>query len=137
MWNSILKLGKLAGIVLAVALIYTFYEAFKPPRLGGGLFPWDKADHFSAFFVLTGLAMVAFPRQSLWRIAAAMAAIGAAIELIQGLPWVGRDCDVWDWVAELVAISAVYAVILAARMRRTLANEAAAEKHTPIQRAAE
>jgi len=129
-------MGKLAGLVLAVALIYTFYEAFKPPRMGGGLFPWDKADHFSAFFVLTGLAMVAFARQPLWRIAAAMAALGALIELIQGLPFVGRDCDVWDWVAELVAISAVYAVILAARMRRLFAGETA-EKRAPIQRAAE
>jgi hypothetical protein len=137
MWNSILKLGKLAGVVLAAALLYTFYEAFKPPRLGGGLFPWDKADHFSAFFVLTGLATVAFARQPLWRIAAAMAAVGAAIELIQGLPWVGRDCDVWDWVAELVAISAVYAVILAARMRRSFAEQAAADEKAPMRRAAE
>ena len=128
MWQSLLKLGKRTGVVLAAALLYTFYEAFKPPRMGGGLFPWDKADHFCAFFVLTGLAMVAFPRQPLWRIAAVMAAIGAAIELIQGTPFVGRDCDFWDWVAELCAISAVYAVILAANMRRAYAKRGAAGK---------
>ncbi len=128
MWQLILKLGKMAGVVLAAALLYTFYEAFKPPRMGGGLFPWDKADHFCAFFVLTGLAIVALPRQPLWRIAAGMAVIGAAIELIQGIPFVGRDCDFWDWFAELCAISAVYAVILAANMRRVYAEQAAAGK---------
>ncbi len=122
MWHWVLKLGKTGGFVLAAALIFTFYEAFKPPRLGGGLFPWDKADHFSAFFVLTGLALVVFPRQPLWRIAAAMATIGAAIELIQGIPFVGRDCDFWDWFAELCAIAAVYAVMLAAKMRATYAK---------------
>jgi len=124
MWQSILRLGKTAGIVFSVALSVTLYKAFAPLRQGGaGLFPWDKADHFSAFFVLTGLAMVALPRQPLWRIAAGMAFVGAAIEVIQSLPFVGRDGDVWDWIAELCAISAVYAVILAARLRRTLAGE--------------
>jgi len=137
MWQLILKLGKLAGVVLAVALLYTFYEAFKPPRMGGGLFPWDKADHFCAFFVLTGLTMVAFPRQPLWRIAAVMAAIGAAIELIQGIPFVGRDCDFWDWFAELFAISAVYAVVLAASLRRAYAEQATSSKVGQAQRAAE
>ena len=124
MWQSILRLGKTAGIVLAVAVVFTLFKAFAPAHAGGGgLFPWDKADHFSAFFVLTGLALVALPRQPLWRIAAAMAVLGAAIELIQGLPFVGRDCDFWDWFAEMCAVSAVYAVILAARMRRGLAGE--------------
>ena len=124
MWQSILRLGKTSGIVLAVALAYTLFKAFAPAHEGGsGLFPWDKADHFSAFFVLTGLAMVALPRQPLWRIAAGMSALGAMIEVIQGLPFVGRDCDFWDWVAEMVAISAVYAVVLAAKMRRNLAVE--------------
>jgi VanZ family protein len=124
MWTPLLRLGKLTGAVLGLALVYTLYEAFKPANSGGGLFPWDKADHFSAFFVLTGLAMVAFARQPLWRIATAMAILGAAIELIQGLPFVGRDCDFWDWVAELCAIAAVYAVVLAAKMRRTFADRA-------------
>ena len=124
MWQSLLRLGKTAGIVFSVALSYTLYEAFKPAHLGGtGLFPWDKADHFTAFFVLTGLAMVALPRQPLWRIAAGMAVVGAVIEVIQGLPFVGRDCDFWDWVAEMCAISAVYGVILAAKLRRSLASE--------------
>ncbi len=124
MWQSILRLGKTAGIIFSIALSFTLFKAFAPARQGGtGLFPWDKADHFSAFFVLTGLAVVALPRQPLWRIAAGMAAVGALIEVIQGLPFVNRDCDFWDWVAELCAISAVYAVILAARMRRNLAGE--------------
>ena len=137
MWRSVLRLGKIAGIVLSIALAYTLYEAFKPASDGGGLFPWDKADHFSAFFVLTGLTMVALPRQPLWRIAVGMSVMGAAIELIQGLPFVGRDCDFWDWMAEMVAVAAVYAVILAARMRRTFAGESDVDEEARTRNAAE
>lgn len=138
MWQSLLRLGKTSGIVLAAALAVTLFKAFAPAHDGGsGLFPWDKADHFSAFFVLTGLAMVALPRQPLWRIAAAMSALGAAIELIQGLPFVGRDCDFWDWVAEMVAISAVYAVVLAAKMRRSLGDNPAQTSKMRTREAAE
>ena len=47
---------------------------------------------------------------------------GALIEIIQGLPFVHRDRDVRDWVADTVAIGAVMGVVLAARLRRTLAE---------------
>jgi hypothetical protein len=138
MWQTFLRLGKTAGIVFSVALSFTLFKAFAPARQGGGgLFPWDKADHFSAFFVLTGLAVVALPRQPLWRIAAGIATVGALIEVIQGLPFVNRDCDFWDWVAELCAISAVYAVILAARLRRSFAGEPETDGRSLMRDAAE
>jgi len=134
-WQILLKLGKTAGIVFAVLLVYTLYEAFAPPTSGPGLMPWDKAVHFTAFFVLTGVALVAFPRQPLWRIAAGMSVIGALIELIQALPFVNRDCDVWDWVAEMVAIAALYGTILAARLRRSLGEDG--ERKVETKQAAE
>ncbi len=116
--RAIAIIKRFMGGIFAVILIFTLYEAFKPPSPGPGLFPWDKADHFSAFFVLTGLALATFPKQPLWRIAAAMAALGAAIELIQGIPFVHRDCDFWDWVADVSAVLGVYAVVLAVKIRR-------------------
>jgi len=134
-WQFLLTLGRSARLVFIALLAFTLYMAFKPSAPSNDLLGWDKADHFCAFFVLTGVGLVAFPRQPLWRVAAGMSALGAAIELIQGLPFVNRDCDVWDWVAEMAAVAALYGTILAARLRRTLAEET--EAKAGIKQAAE
>jgi hypothetical protein len=107
-----------ARLVLVVVALLTAAFAFAPPSSGAHLFPWDKADHFCAFFAITTAAVVAFPRASLLVIAAAVSAAGAGIELIQALPFVARDCDVMDWMAENAAIAAVFGVIFAADIRR-------------------
>ena len=108
------RLGFIACALVTVAF------AFAPARSGAHLFPWDKADHFSAFFAITTAGVVAFPRVRLVWIALVASAAGAAIELIQGLSWVGRDCDVWDWVAENAAIAAVIGLVIASELRRRL-----------------
>ncbi len=85
--------------------------------------PWDKARHFSAFAVMTTSAILAFPRTRLSVIAGLLSLAGAAIEVVQGLPMVHRDADVFDWVADSTAIVMVLAIILAARFRRDLDGE--------------
>ena len=30
---------------------------------------------------------------------------GGGIELVQGLPFVGRDCDLYDWLADMSAVA--------------------------------
>jgi VanZ family protein len=107
--------------------IITAVYAFAPPGSGRHLFPWDKADHFASFFAITAAAVVALPRVRLVWIALFVSAAGGAIELIQGLPGVGRDCDVWDWVAENAAIGAVIGLVIAAEVRRRLAGAANGE----------
>jgi VanZ family protein len=110
-----------ARVALAACALITVGTAFAPehgPKLH--LFPWDKAEHFSAFFGLTACAILAFPRTPLLWIGASLSGCGALIEVIQGLPWVHRDCDVMDWVADTVAICAVMGVIFAARLRREI-----------------
>lgn len=69
------------------------------------LIPWDKAAHFVAFYILTALMYVAFPRRR--RVDLTMMAIfaGAAIELAQGLS--GRDMGVGDMVANGLGAFAV------------------------------
>ena len=95
-----------AQLVFWATLVFTFTSAVMPPHQAPQLFPWDKAEHFAAFYTLTGLAAAAFPRRSLFAIAATLSIFGATIELVQALPIVHRDCDFWDWVADTVAILA-------------------------------
>jgi len=109
---SISLLLKVARLAFFAALIFTFYSAVAPPAHVVHLVPWDKATHFIAFYVLTGLAVAAFPRRNLIVVAAALSAFGALIEIVQGLPMVHRDRDFWDWVADTIAISCALAPML-------------------------
>jgi hypothetical protein len=109
---SISLLLRVARLAFFAALIFTFYSAVIPPSHALQLTPWDKATHFIAFYVLTGLAVAAFPRQNLFVLAVLLSAFGALIEIVQGLPMVHRDRDFWDWVADTIAISSALAPLL-------------------------
>jgi len=98
-------------------LIFTFYSAVIPPREALQLVPWDKAEHFIAFYGLTGLAAAAFPKRHVILIAALLSGFGALIEFVQGFPIVHRDRDFWDWVADTLAIGAALAPMLLVRWR--------------------
>jgi hypothetical protein len=118
---AVLKISlllKLARGAFFAALIFTFYSAVVPSQQALQLAPWDKAEHFIAFYGLTGLAVAAFPRRNLFVIAALLSAFGALIEIVQGLPIVHRDRDFWDWVADTIAISAALAPMLLVWWRR-------------------
>ena len=103
---------RLAQAVFLAAVIFTFYSAVIPPRHALQLVPWDKAEHFIAFYALTGLGAAAFPRRRVWVIAVLLSAFGALIEIVQGLPIVHRDRDFWDWVADTLAIIAALSPML-------------------------
>jgi hypothetical protein len=109
---SISLLLKAARLVFFAALIFTFYSAVVPPSHALQLTPWDKATHFIAFYVLSGLAAAAFPKQNLFVVAASLSVFGALIEFVQGLPIVHRDRDFWDWVADTLAIIAALSPML-------------------------
>ena len=51
-----------------------------PPKLADEIFLWDKAEHFLAFYALTGLGVAAFPRRNLFVVAALLSAFGAFIQ---------------------------------------------------------
>ena len=97
----------LARGMFALATAFVLYAAFAPPSDAPSLVPWDKANHFIAFYVLTGLAAASFPRTGWILLAAGLLALGGAIELVQALPFVGRDGAVGDWVADGAGIAAV------------------------------
>jgi VanZ family protein len=111
-----------AQLVFCATLVFTFTAAVMPAHQAPQLFPWDKAEHFAAFYTLTGLAAAAFPRRGLFAIAIALSLFGAAIELVQALPIVHRDCDVRDWIADTVAIAAALAPLALRPWRAWLAE---------------
>ncbi len=118
-------LVRLARATFVAALLFTFYSAVVPPARAVQLVPWDKAEHFIAFYALTGLAAAAFPRRNLAWIALGLSAFGALIEVVQGLPMVHRDEDFWDWVADTLAVGAALAPMLLVGWRRAAGRRAA------------
>ena len=111
-----------AKVAFWAAMAITLWFAFAPPHAGPPLLPWDKAEHVLAFFTLSALALAAFPRvRPVW-LAGALSLLGALIEIIQGTPLVNRDCDVWDWVADTVAVLAVMGVLAVVHVRAWLAG---------------
>jgi hypothetical protein len=125
-----LTLARLAKIAFFAALVFTFYSAVIPPAQALQLVPWDKAEHFIAFYALTGLAAAAFPTRHVLLIAALLSGFGALIEVVQGLPIVHRDEDIWDWVADTLAIAAALAPMLLVEWRRQSSQVLRSEAET-------
>lgn len=89
----------LGATVCAVGMVGPFQgveEAF---------IPWDKAAHFLAFYGLTALLFLAFPRRRRVDLACMAAFAGAAVELAQAMS--GRDADVGDIIANALGACAV------------------------------
>jgi hypothetical protein len=110
----------LAQVAFLAALIFTFYSAVIPPQKAVQFVPWDKAEHFLAFYALTGLCVAAFPRRNLFVVAALLSGFGAFIEFVQGLSIVNRDRDFWDWVADTIAIGMALAPMILVWWRRVV-----------------
>jgi hypothetical protein len=95
----------LARIAFSAAFLFTCWSAFRPAAEEINLLlPWDKALHFIGFYGLTGLAAAAFPRRNLLLLAAGLCAFGVLIEVVQSTPFVNRDPEFWDWVADSAGI---------------------------------
>jgi VanZ family protein len=111
-----------------IALVFTFACAVVPAKHSVHFMPWDKANHFVAFYSLTILAAAAFPTRRLIWLAIGLSMFGAAIEIVQGLKFVARDRDFWDWVADTIAIAAAQGPILLANWRHSLNDRFAARQ---------
>ena len=103
------------AVLFWLALAFTLVMALlpKPPAvpLPGG----DKFQHMAAFAVLSLLAWLAFPRLRFVELFAAMAALGALIEILQMIPALHRDAQLGDWIADCAASLVVLSLCEAAR----------------------
>jgi VanZ family protein len=99
-------------LVFVAAVMFTLYAALAPGDDTAGLIPWDKAKHFIVFYGLTFLASVALPRSRPWKVGGVLLVFGVAIEILQGLPIVGRDADVFDIVADTLGIGFYFGPII-------------------------
>lgn len=108
------RLFRAAALVVAAAMMWL---AFTPSTGVDSGLGWDKANHCFGFLVLTVLTGCGWPGLSAARLAAIMLAAGIGIELVQGLPAVGRDADVWDVVADMAGFALGWAVLVVGRRR--------------------
>jgi hypothetical protein len=101
-------------------LVTTFIIAEMPSSEAPHVFPWDKAEHVLAFYVLGLLGSLAHPKRSLLVIGIWLSVFGALIELVQALPFIHRDADFWDWVADSVALIAAFLPVSVLSVRARL-----------------
>ena len=88
-----------------------------PPRMPLDRFG-DKVEHIIAFVVLAALANLGFRETPRRLIVERLSFLGAAIEVVQSLPSLNRDCDVRDWIADTLAVVVVTLIAAALASRR-------------------
>ncbi len=111
------------------AVQFAFWLAFTgvmvmalKPSPGDGAGFWDKAQHFTAFYVLAALGAVAFARRPVWVLAAALVALGGLIEGLQATPLIHRDAEFSDWIADGLGVACALGPMLLPRLRRALTS---------------
>lgn len=106
----------LARLLFFAALAFTLLMALlpHPPRVPLDSLG-DKVEHMLAFATLSVLAAFAFPGASLWRIGERLSFLGALIEVMQAYPLLHRDCSIFDWLADTVAVAIALLVVMAFR----------------------
>jgi len=88
-----------------------------PPRLP--VETNDKVQHITAFATLGLLGSFAYPRTALLKLLVRLSPFGAAIEFFQAIPVLHRDSDVFDWIADTLAVAVVLVIVHWRRSRRT------------------
>lgn len=102
----------------AACIVVLFGTLADSDSLTGGL--WDKALHFTAFYVLATLGAVAWPEVRLRWIGLGILLFGLGIEALQKLPFVHRDASWADFFADALGVGFALAPIALDRLRRQL-----------------
>jgi VanZ family protein len=116
LFNLINALPRRARLALyALAALILSYMALAPTQdVPGADLVWDKAEHASAWTVLT-LAGLVLSTKRRWAIGVFAIVFGAVIEVLQAVMPFGRDGNVADWIADIIGIAAAYVIWAIAR----------------------
>ncbi len=107
--NRLFQLAFFIAAALALLMASLPFMAVLPGHVT------DKLVHIAAFAALAVLAALAFPRARLVLLFVALALLGAAIEVFQIIPFLGRTASVTDWLADIFAIAIVLFAIAGVR----------------------
>ncbi|MER8927345.1 hypothetical protein [Mesorhizobium sp. M0859] len=99
----------MARIAFPAAFAGVLLFALLPERLLQGLglaftFDHDKLNHAAAFVVLAALGSLGWPERKA-KLIVLLVLTGAAIEGLQAVQLIGRDPDLFDWVADCAGIA--------------------------------
>jgi VanZ family protein len=92
----------LLGLLLVLAVIYT---SLAPVGDMPSVSINDKLQHAIAYAITTIWFGGLLTRRHYWQLAASLLALGAAIEVAQGVMALGRTADVVDWLANAAGVT--------------------------------
>jgi VanZ family protein len=107
-----------ARLLFWTAFAFAFVMAVlpHPPAVPGN--PNDKLQHIAAFATLGLIGSFAYPDVPLLRLLFRLSMFGALIEVVQAIPSLHRDSDVWDWIADTAAAACVLFIVWWCRRSR-------------------
>ena len=104
-----------AGLILLVALC--LYGMLGPERdMERAYIPWDKATHFIAFYLLTVLSFLSFPKSRRTDLLQILLLLAVSSELAQH--FAGRDAEVSDGVADVLGVLTCFVTSYSEQLRR-------------------
>jgi len=104
-------------VAYGLAWAAVLYACLAPTEALPGVSLWDKAQHALTWAALTGFGLALWPRRP-WRVAAAAAALGLAVEVLQATMDLGRTGEAADLAADVLGVAAALAVFALFRRRR-------------------
>lgn len=113
---------RLALLAFWSAVIAILFLATMPANEAPDPTGWDKANHALAFYVLTLLAALAYPRRSLGWVALMLCGFGVLIEGVQTIPMLGRSTEFADLLGDIVGVLIGIVPLAIARWRLELAD---------------
>lgn len=89
-----------------VLLVWTVNDSLErhPPNFGG-IFPNDKAIHFTGYFLLATWFAGVVRRSQYWLLGVLLVAFSGLIEIAQGLMHNGRDAEWLDLLANTIGVT--------------------------------
>lgn len=100
-----------------VLLLAQISSSVSTPTPTGGL-----EAHFVAFYVLSLLGAVAFPKSHLLLLGCALAVFGGSVEIMQAVLPFGRHPSLFDWLVDLVGIIVACVPFAFSELRHQIGN---------------